>query len=184
MKESLLGPCSLLMVVCVCARTHTHTAHTRTDDTRGSGGRHAQGHRPRTQTHRCCSRAACEGCDSCPCPRKPMLCQYLVLLHSPDACSYSWSPCECESSLRVLPRIVSIDCPLLFLQKQNLANAIYLFGLGTLLTGLGLKHVRIRSHHDLAGALVTPLLLGRPWWSTTSPTCLPLSVLTITSDQH
>ena len=29
---------------------------------------------------------------------------------------------------------------LLFLQKQNLATAIYLFGLGTLLTGLGLKH--------------------------------------------
>ena len=73
---------------------------------------------------------------------------------------------------------------LLFLQKQNLATAIYLFGLGTLLTGLGLKHMRIRSHHDLAGALVTPLLLGRPWWSTTSPTCLPLSVFTITSDQH
>jgi len=72
----------------------------------------------------------------------------------------------------------------LFLQKQNLATAIYLFGLGTLLTGLGLKHMRIRSHHDLAGALVTSLLLGRPWWSTTSPTCLPLSVFTITSDQH
>ena len=73
---------------------------------------------------------------------------------------------------------------LLFLQKQNLATAIYLFGLGTLLTGLGLKHMRIRSHHDLAGALVTSLFLGRPWWSTTSPTCLPLSVFTITSDQH
>jgi hypothetical protein len=89
----------------------------------------------------------------------------------------------------------------LFLQKQNLAascsplfingrtvssvaTVIYLFGLGTLLTGLGLKHMRIRSHHDLAGALVTSLLLGRPWWSTTSPTCLPLSVFTITSDQH
>ena len=119
MKESLLGPCSLLMVVCVCARTHTHTAHTRTDDTRGSGGRHAQGHRPRTQTHRCCSRAACEGCDSCPCPRKPMLCQYLVLLHSPDACSYYWSPCECESSLRVLPRIVSIDRPFIVLTETK-----------------------------------------------------------------
>ena len=65
---------------------------------------------------------------------------------------------------------------LLFLQKQNLANAIYLFGLGTLLSGLGLKHMRIRSHHDLAGTLVTPLLLNRPWWSTMSPTCLPLSV--------
>ena len=65
---------------------------------------------------------------------------------------------------------------LLFLQKQNLANAIYLFGFGTLLSGLGLKHMRLRSHHDLACALVIPLLLGRPWWSTTSPTCLPLSM--------
>jgi len=45
---------------------------------------------------------------------------------------------------------------LLFLQKQNLANAIYLFGLGTLLSGLGLKHMRICSHHDLTGTLVTP----------------------------
>ena len=31
---------------------------------------------------------------------------------------------------------------------------------------------------------MTSLLLGRPWWSTTSPTCLPLSVFTITSDHH
>ena len=30
---------------------------------------------------------------------------------------------------------------LLFLQKQNLANDIYLFGLGTLLSRLGLKHM-------------------------------------------
>jgi hypothetical protein len=52
---------------------------------------------------------------------------------------------------------------LLFLQNQNLATAIYLSGPGTLLSGLGLKHMRIRSHHDLAGTLVTPLLLGRPW---------------------
>ena len=73
---------------------------------------------------------------------------------------------------------------LLFLQKQNLATAIYLFGLGTLLTGLGLKHMRICSHHGLVGALVTSLFLGGPWLSTTSPTCLPLSVFTITSDQH
>ena len=69
---------------------------------------------------------------------------------------------------------------LLFLQKQNLANAsvedtklstnkqhslsIYLFGLGTLLSGLELKHMRIRSHHDLAGTLVTPLPPpAQPW---------------------
>ena len=31
---------------------------------------------------------------------------------------------------------------LLFLQKQNLASAIYLFGLGTRLSGQGLKHMR------------------------------------------
>ena len=92
--------------------------------------------------------------------------------HAKDA-NGQWSR-RCDQSINLL----------LFLQKQNLATAIYLFGLGTLLTGLGLKHMRIRSHHDLAGALVTSLLLGRPWWSTTSPTCLPLSVFTITSDQH
>ena len=31
---------------------------------------------------------------------------------------------------------------LLFLQKQNLASAIYLFGLGTRHSGQGLKHMR------------------------------------------
>jgi hypothetical protein len=31
---------------------------------------------------------------------------------------------------------------LLFLQKQNLASVIYLFGLGTRLSGQGLKHMR------------------------------------------
>ena len=73
---------------------------------------------------------------------------------------------------------------LLFLQKQKLATAIYLFGLGTLLSGPGLKHMRIPSHHDLTGKLVTVLLLGRTWWSTKSPTCLPLSVSICTNDQH
>jgi hypothetical protein len=34
------------------------------------------------------------------------------------------------------------DDLLLFLQKQNLASAIYLFGLGTRLSGQGLKHMR------------------------------------------
>jgi hypothetical protein len=51
---------SLLSTDC-CAHTHTRKhSHTRADDTRGSGGRHAQGHRPRTQTHRRRSRAACD----------------------------------------------------------------------------------------------------------------------------
>jgi hypothetical protein len=45
---------------------------------------------------------------------------------------------------------------LLFLQKQKLVTAIYLFGIGTLLSGLGLKHMRIRSHHDLTGKLDPP----------------------------
>ncbi len=64
---------------------------------------------------------------------------------------------------------------LLFLQKQNLVSAIYLFGLGTRLSGPGLKHMRSRSHHDptssSTGALVIPLLLGRTRWSTKSPAC-------------
>ena len=45
----------------------------------------------------------------------------------PDMCGCAG---ECSRSIVLL----------LFLQKQNLATAIYLFGLGTLLTGLGLKH--------------------------------------------
>ena len=107
------------------------------------------------------------------------------------------APCRLKAQRKRVTRVGSPCSPgfpnimscqsinlLLFLQKQNLATAIYLFGLGTLLTGLGLKHMRICSHHDLVGALVTSLFLGRPWWSTTSPTCLPLSVFTITSDQH
>jgi hypothetical protein len=41
-------------------------------------------------------------------------------------------------------RVVKADDDdlLLFLQKQNLASAIYLFGLGTRLSGQGLKHMR------------------------------------------
>jgi len=53
---------------------------------------------------------------------------------------------------------------LLFLQEQSLAFAVYLFGIGTLHTGPGLKkkaHVIMLSlWHDLTGTLVTPLLLG------------------------
>jgi hypothetical protein len=69
-KESLLGPCSLLMAALDAftsdthththSQTHTHTTHTHTDNKRGSGGSHAQGQRPRTQTHRRSSRAACD----------------------------------------------------------------------------------------------------------------------------
>jgi hypothetical protein len=63
-RQSLLGPCSLLMVALDAStsntHTHTNTAHTRTDNKRGSGGHHAQGHRPRIQTHRRRSRAACD----------------------------------------------------------------------------------------------------------------------------
>ena len=76
------------------------------------------------------------------------------------------------------------DQPFIVLEKQKLATAIYLFGLGTLLSGPGLKHMRLRSHHDLTGTLVTPLLLGRTWWRTKSPTCLPLSVSICTNDRH
>jgi len=43
-------------------------------------------------------------------------------------------------SLVTMSRVMMIL--LLFLQKQNLASAIYLFGLGTRLSGHGLKHMR------------------------------------------
>jgi hypothetical protein len=38
--------------------------------------------------------------------------------------------------------IVMMIVLLLFFQKQNLASAVYLFGLGTRLSGPGLKHMR------------------------------------------
>ena len=104
MRESLLGPCSLLIV----ARTHTH-ANTRTHAQMTRVAAAAAMHKDTGLAHRLTDVALALraiGCDSCPCPTKPMLCQcqYLVLIHSPDACSYTWSKSECESSLRVLPR--------------------------------------------------------------------------------
>jgi hypothetical protein len=42
-----------------------------------------------------------KGCDSCPHPRKPILCHYQVLLHSPDTCSSS-SSCSDAMRMRVL----------------------------------------------------------------------------------
>ena len=111
MRESLLGPCSLLMAV----RAHTHTCslslrtHAQMTRAAAAAAMHKDtGLAPRLTDVALALHAI--GCDSCPCPRKPMLCRYLVLLHSPDTCSSSSScsrtPCECESSLRVLPRIV------------------------------------------------------------------------------
>ena len=104
MRESLLGPCSLLIV----ARAHTH-ANTRTHAQMTRVAAAAAMHKDTGLAHRLTDVALALhaiGCDSCPCPTKPMLCQcqYLVLIHSPDACSYTWSKSECESSLRVLPR--------------------------------------------------------------------------------
>ena len=59
-EREFIGPL-LSADSCALSLTHTNTAHTRTDDTRGSGSRLCpQGHRPRTQTHRRRSRAACE----------------------------------------------------------------------------------------------------------------------------
>ena len=62
------------------------------------------------------------------------------------------SPAKSHTSIEFSPAIkinrrYSIDAYmmmilLLFLQKQNLAFAIYLFGLGTRLSGPGLKHMR------------------------------------------
>jgi hypothetical protein len=43
---------------------------------------------------------------------------------------------------RLPPRRRVMMILLLFLQKQNLASSIYLFGLGTRLSGPGLKHMR------------------------------------------
>ena len=57
-EREFIGPL-LSADSCALSLTHTNTAHTRTDDTRGSGSRLCpQGHRPRTQTHRRRSRAA------------------------------------------------------------------------------------------------------------------------------
>jgi hypothetical protein len=104
MRESLLGPCSLLIV----ARAHTH-ANTRTHAQMTRVAAAAAMHKDTGLAHRLTDVALALhaiGCDSCPCPTKPMLCQcqYLVLIHSPDACSHTCSASECESSLRVLPR--------------------------------------------------------------------------------
>ena len=68
-EREIIGP---LLSADGCARTHkhTHTAHTRTDDTRGSGGHHAQGHRPRAQTLRRDSRAACDRMQQLPVSQK------------------------------------------------------------------------------------------------------------------
>jgi hypothetical protein len=110
--------------------------------------------------------------------------------HSPPDCGIllPCSPPQNHSTPNTLGRTaipwMFIINLLLFLQEQKLATAIYLFGLGTRLFGPGLKHMRLGSHHDPTGTLVTPLLLGRTWWSTKSPTCLPLSVSICTNDRH
>ena len=49
---------------------------------------------------------------------------------------------QTQISCTLLQRELLMIVLLLFLQKQNLATAIYLFGLGTLLSGPGLKHMR------------------------------------------
>ena len=90
MRESLLGPCSLLMV----ARAHTHTYTLRAHPQMTRAAAAAAMHMATGLAHRLTDVALALhaiGCDSCPCPRKPMLCQYLVLLHSPDTCSSSSS---------------------------------------------------------------------------------------------
>ncbi len=98
---------SLLSTDC-CAPTHTH-ANTRTHAQMTRVAAAAAMHKDTGLAHRLTDVALALhaiGCDCCPCPTKPMLCQcqYLVLIHSPDACSHTWSASECESSLRVLPR--------------------------------------------------------------------------------
>ena len=72
-------------------------------------------HRPRTQTHRRGSCAACDRMRQLPVSRKPMMCQYLVVFHSTDTCSSSSScsdamQCKCESPLCLPPHLVYKIC--------------------------------------------------------------------------
>ena len=72
----------------------------------------------------------------------------------PDACrcrlgvgvgvGHIYPPVTVPGARRSHPRFLDMMMMilLLFLQKQNLASAIYLFGLGTRLSGPGLKHMR------------------------------------------
>jgi len=80
MRERLLGPCSLLMVA--RAHTNTHTLRTHAQMTRAAAA--ATMHKDTGLAHRLSDVTLALhaiGCNSCPCPRKPTLCQYLVLLH-------------------------------------------------------------------------------------------------------
>jgi hypothetical protein len=45
---------------------------------------------------------------------------------------------------RIVTMMMIIIILLLFFQKQNLASAVYLFGLGTRLSGPGLKHIEAK----------------------------------------
>ena len=65
--------------------THTHTHTLRTHAQMTSAAAPAGMHKDTGLAHRLTDVALALhaiGSDRCPCPRKPMLCQYLVLLHS------------------------------------------------------------------------------------------------------
>jgi hypothetical protein len=103
-RESLLGPCSLLMIALDVSTSDTdkHTLSTNAQITSAAAA--ADMHKDTGLAHRLTDVALAlhaMGQDSCPCPRKPMLCQYLVLLHSPDTCSSS-SSCSDAMRMRVL----------------------------------------------------------------------------------
>jgi hypothetical protein len=77
--------------------THTHTVTLRTHAQITGAAAAAAMHKDTGLTHRLTDVALALhaiGCDSCPCPRKPMLCQYLVLRPGRP-----WGIMACKTSL-------------------------------------------------------------------------------------
>jgi len=64
------------------------------------------------------------------------------MLVGAEVCAYESSP-ERPSAACAGHCYVMMIILLLFLQKQNLAYAVYQFGIGTLLTGLGSKKTHV-----------------------------------------
>ena len=97
MRESLLGPCSLLMV----ARAHTHTYTLRAHPQMTRAAAAAAMHKDTGLAHRLTDVALALHAIGARVPETQWLCRYLVLLHSPDTCSSS-SCCFDAMRMRVL----------------------------------------------------------------------------------